>query len=263
MRQATVEIGFGKVGIQSDCLVVIRQCRTVIFQQRQYIAAVIITVNKIGRQLDDMIQIIFHNIVIHCRYFRLLYFLRTGNGTLVHAGFRFLVLQLLVAHQSTHEVCREESIIQQDTLRKIVYGTCKVLHQIEIQTAHKPLSGIFFVCHNIRCMGVYQCEVETYLLFCQRRLHIGDAQRFGEQFGVIQLVYILVIMHNTFYVAQLLIIGQRIHRFELDSHVTVLHTAAVVALITRFHLRIIRNHNLAVVLHILVGLLTGLTVILS
>lgn len=51
MRQATVEIGFGKVGIQSDCLVVIRQCRTVIFQQRQYIAAVIITVNKIGRQL--------------------------------------------------------------------------------------------------------------------------------------------------------------------------------------------------------------------
>ena len=112
-------------------------------------------------------------------------------------------------------------------------------------------------------MGVYQCEVETYLLFCQRRLHIGDAQRFGEQFGVIQLVYILVIMHGTFYVAQLLIIGQRIHRFELDSHVTVLHTAAIVALITLFHFRIIRNHNLAVIIHILVGLLTGFAVILS
>ena len=32
MRQATVVLGFGKVGIQSDCLVVICQCRTVIFQ---------------------------------------------------------------------------------------------------------------------------------------------------------------------------------------------------------------------------------------
>lgn len=80
---------------------------------------------------------------------------------------------------------------------------------------------------------------------------------------MIELVDIFMIMHHTFHITQLFIISQRIHRLELDSHVTVLHTSAIIALVTLVGFRIIRNHNLAVVLHVLVGLLTGFAVILS
>ena len=263
MRQPAIEIRFGEVGIQFDCLIVISQRRTIVFQHGRYIAAVIITVNEVRSQPDDVIQIILHDIVIHRCHFRLLHLLRAGNSSLAHAGFRFLVLQLLVAYQSTHKVRREESIIQQDTLREVVYGTRKVLHQIEIQSAHKTFSGILAVRHDIRCMGVYQREVETHLLFRQRRFHIGDTQWLGEHLRVIELVDIFMIMHHTFHITQFFIISQRIHRLELDSHVTVLHTSAIIALVTLVGFRIIRNHNLAVVLHVLVGLLTGFAVILS
>ena len=104
--------------------------------------------------------------------------------------------------------------------------------------------------------------METHLLFCQRRLHIGDSQRLGKQFRMIQFIDVLMIVHYPLHIAQLLIVGQRIHRFELDSYIPILHTPTIVALVTLIGFRIIRYHNLAIVLHILIRLLTGLTAVL-
>ena len=58
MRQPAIEIRFGEVGIQFDCLIVISQRRTIVFQHGRYIAAVIIAVNEVRSQPDDVIQII-------------------------------------------------------------------------------------------------------------------------------------------------------------------------------------------------------------
>ena len=112
-------------------------------------------------------------------------------------------------------------------------------------------------------MWVYQSKMEFHLFLRQWSLHISDAQRLREQFRMIQLLDILMEMNDTFHLAWFLIIGQRIHRLHLDRYIPVLYTSAVITLIFLILLRVISNHNLPVIVHILIGLLTRLALILT
>ena len=60
-----------------------------------------------------------------------------------------------------------------------------------------------------------------------------------------------------------LVISQHKHRLGHNVDVTVLHTAPVIILVLTFQPVIVRYHNLAVIIHILVRLLTCLVLIVS
>ena len=261
MRQSTVKVCFSKIGAQLNRLVIIRQGGTIILQQRRHIATVIIAIDKIRSQLDNVVQVILHNFIIDGHHFWLLHFRCTRSGAFTHCGFGLFIFQLLITHQSTHKVCRKESVVQQDTLCKVIYGTGKILNQIEVQTSHETFLGVLLVSHHIRRMSVYQSKVKAYLFLRQRSFHIGDAQWLREQFRMVQFLNILMIMYDTLHIAQFLIISQSIHRLELDGHIPVLYTSAIIALITLVNFRIVRYYNFPIIFHILVGFLTGLPAI--
>ena len=204
-----------------------------------------------------MIQIFSHNIIIQGGYFRLILTVNRSSGnTFGQTGFRLLIFQLLITHQRAHKVSREEFIIQQNGLRKVIYRTGKILNQIEIKSAQKTFLGILIIGYDIRSMGIDQSKMEFHLFFRQRSFHISNTQRFREQFLMIQLLNIFMEMNNALHLTRFLIICQCIHRFHLNGYVPVLNTTAVVALIFLVFFRIISNHDFPVILHILIGFLT-------
>ena len=61
-------------------------------------------------------------------------------------------------------------------------------------------------------------------------------------------------MDSFLYFTDLFIVGQSIHRLQLDYDITILYTATIIARISLSHFRIIRNHYLPIVFHILIRL---------
>ena len=76
----------------------------------------------------------------------------------------------------------ERSVVQQDTLCKVIYGTGKILNQIEVQTSHETFLGVLLVSHHIRRMSVYQSKVEAYLFLRQRSSILVMRSGFGNSF---------------------------------------------------------------------------------
>ena len=99
-RQSPVEIGFRKIRVQLDGLVIIRQSRPVVLQQREHVAPVVIGVDKVRCQAYDLVQVFLHNLLVQGRHAA--FSLRAGDllsGILPQSSFRFPVLQILVTHQ--------------------------------------------------------------------------------------------------------------------------------------------------------------------
>ena len=107
-------------------------------------------------------------------------------------------------------------------------------------------------------MGIDQGKMILHLFLGQRSLHVGDVQRLWQLFRQIQLIDCLIEVDRFLDFTNFLIISQRIHGLQLDHHISILHTSTVIAGVTLGRFRVVGNHNLPIVFHVLVRLLAGL-----
>ena len=99
------------------------------------------------------------------------------------------------------------------------------------------------------------------LFFRQRSFLISYNQTTGKYFLIIQCFNELIIVDLPFHIIVLFIIGKHEHGLGNNIHILILHASTIVTLIFFFSLFVVGNHYLTIVVHVLVGLLTGFIIL--
>ena len=256
MRKSPVEISVSKVRRQLNRLIVIDNRSPVIFQHSRHIGTVIISVNEVRSQSYHLIQVLSDNFIIHRTHF-----LDSSATRHIRFGslFSLLIFQLFATNQCTHEIGREEISVQQYRLSQVGNRTGEILYQIKVNGTGKTLRSTLVIVHNSRCMRINQGKMEFHLFFRQRGLHICNTDTLRKYIRQIQVFNKLMEIHRTLHFARLFIISQGKHRFQFYVHILILYASAIITCIALIRFRIIGNHNLAIVVHVLVRLLTSLS----
>ena len=119
MGKASIKVSIRKIRIQLDRLVIIGNSSPVVLQHSRDIRTVIVSINKVRRQIDHLVQVFpYYFIINRSNLFTFITWNIRFGGL-----FRLLIFQLLTADKRTHKISREEITVQQNRLCQVSHST--------------------------------------------------------------------------------------------------------------------------------------------
>ena len=172
---------------------------------------------------------------------------------------RQVVFQLLVANHRPIEIRHHKIRIQLDYPVKILDCFIEVLHQHIIQSTAEVCIHIIRISRQTRRILIDRSKMFSHLIFRQGSFLVGNNQFTLQNHTRIVILDRLVVVNQLLHRVRLFVERQDKLRFDIDTHILVLHTATHLTLVFTLALfLLVIDHQTVELIDVLIRLLTGI-----